>query len=57
VGQGIREGGVPLFITTKVWNADQVYESTLKALVHLYNEGRVRTIGVSMLMSIKIPHF
>jgi diketogulonate reductase-like aldo/keto reductase len=34
VGQGIREGGVPreeLFITTKVWNDDQGYESTLKA--------------------------
>lgn len=34
VGQGIKESGVPreeLFITTKVWNADQGYESTLKA--------------------------
>lgn len=34
VGQGIREAGVPrekLFITTKVWNSDQGYESTLKA--------------------------
>ncbi|KKO55204.1 aldo/keto reductase [Paenibacillus sp. DMB20] len=34
VGQAIRESGVPreeLFITTKVWNADQGYESTLKA--------------------------
>jgi methylglyoxal/glyoxal reductase len=34
VGQGIRESGVPreeLFITTKLWNADQGYESTLKA--------------------------
>lgn len=82
VGQGIREGGVPreeLFITTKVWNSEQGYESTLKAyeesrkklglerldlylvhwpvkgkyretwkaLVHLYNEGYVRAIGVS----------
>jgi diketogulonate reductase-like aldo/keto reductase len=82
VGQGIRESGVPrdeLFVTTKVWNADQGYESTLmafeesrkklglerldlylvhwpvkgkyretwKALVHLYNEGWVRAIGVS----------
>ncbi|MFC0211746.1 aldo/keto reductase [Paenibacillus chartarius] len=82
VGQGIRESGVArdeLFITTKVWNADQGYDSTLrafdeslkklgletvdlylihwpvkgkyretwKALVHLYNEGRVRAIGVS----------
>ncbi|WP_404405661.1 aldo/keto reductase [Jeotgalibacillus malaysiensis] len=35
VGQGIRESGVPreeLFITTKVWNADQGYDSTLQAL-------------------------
>jgi methylglyoxal/glyoxal reductase len=34
VGQAIRECGVPrdqLFITTKVWNADQGYESTLAA--------------------------
>lgn len=34
VGQGIRECGVPreeLFITTKVWNSDQGYDSTLAA--------------------------
>jgi diketogulonate reductase-like aldo/keto reductase len=34
VGRAIKESGVPreeLFITTKVWNADQGYESTLKA--------------------------
>ncbi|MBY9078590.1 aldo/keto reductase [Paenibacillus sp. HN-1] len=34
VGQGIKEGGVSreeLFITTKVWNADQGYEQTLQA--------------------------
>ncbi|MFM9281123.1 aldo/keto reductase [Paenibacillus jiagnxiensis] len=34
VGQGIRESGIArdeLFVTTKVWNADQGYESTLKA--------------------------
>jgi methylglyoxal/glyoxal reductase len=34
VGQGIKEAGVPreeLFITTKVWNSDQGYESTLQA--------------------------
>lgn len=82
VGQAIRESGVPrneLFITTKVWNSDQGYESTLqafeksrknlgldvidlylvhwpvsgkfketwKALVHLYQEGAVKAIGVS----------
>ena len=35
VGLGIKESGVPreeLFITTKVWNSDHGYESTLKAL-------------------------
>jgi diketogulonate reductase-like aldo/keto reductase len=35
VGQGIKESGVPreqLFITSKIWNADQGYESTLQAL-------------------------
>lgn len=82
VGRAVRECGVPreeLFITTKVWNSDQGYESTLAAfeasmeklgldyldlyLVHwpvkgkyketyralekLYNDGRVRAIGVS----------
>lgn len=34
VGQAIKESGVPreeLFITTKVWNADQGYDATLKA--------------------------
>jgi 2,5-diketo-D-gluconate reductase A len=34
VGQAIREAGVPrdeLFITTKLWNSDQGYESALKA--------------------------
>lgn len=34
VGQGIKESGVPreeLFITTKVWNSDHGYESTLAA--------------------------
>jgi methylglyoxal/glyoxal reductase len=34
VGQAIRESGVPredLFITTKLWNSDQGYESTLQA--------------------------
>ncbi|WP_243291907.1 aldo/keto reductase [Bacillus sp. FJAT-47783] len=82
VGQGIRKSGVPreeIFVTSKVWNSDQGYESTLeafqasldrlgldyldlylihwpvagkyketwKALEHLYNEGKVRAIGVS----------
>ncbi|MBT2640270.1 aldo/keto reductase [Bacillus sp. ISL-39] len=34
VGQAVKEAGVPreeLFITTKVWNSDQGYESTLQA--------------------------
>lgn len=34
VGQAIRESGIPreqIFITTKVWNSDQGYESTLQA--------------------------
>ncbi|GAA0359734.1 aldo/keto reductase [Bacillus horti] len=34
VGKAIRESGIPreeLFITTKVWNADQGYENTLRA--------------------------
>ena len=34
VGQAIRESGIPreeLFITSKVWNSDQGYESTLQA--------------------------
>ena len=82
VGQGIRESGVSrddLFITSKVWNSDQGFESTLqafetslsklgldyldlylihwpgkdkykdtwKALEKLYEDGRVRAIGVS----------
>ncbi|WEK53997.1 MAG: aldo/keto reductase [Candidatus Cohnella colombiensis] len=82
VGQAIRESSVPreeVFVTTKVWNTDQGYESTLAAfeksqellqleyvdlyLVHwpvadkfketyramekLYEQGKVRAIGVS----------
>ena len=34
VGEAIRKGGVPreeLFITSKLWNADQGYDSTIKA--------------------------
>ena len=82
VGRALKESGVPredIFLTTKIWNTDQGYESTLKgfeesldrlgvdyldlylvhwpvqgkyketwrALEHLYNEQRVRAIGVS----------
>lgn len=41
VGQGIRESGISreeLFITTKVWNSDQGFDSTLKA----FEESRKR---------------
>jgi len=34
VGQGIKESGIPreeIFLTSKVWNSDQGYESTLQA--------------------------
>src|SRR5690606_37302328 len=34
VGRGIRASGVPrdeIFLTTKVWNSDQGYDSTLRA--------------------------
>ncbi|MFB6801573.1 aldo/keto reductase [Peribacillus butanolivorans] len=82
VGQAIRESGISreeLFITSKVWNTEQGYETTLqafddslkrlgleyldlylihwpgkdiyletwKALEKLYNEGKVKSIGVS----------
>lgn len=82
VGKAVRESGVPrekIFITSKVWNSDQGYESTLKAYEHslqllntdyldlylihwpvkgkyvetwkalekIYNERRVKAIGVS----------
>lgn len=81
-GQAVKDSGIPreeIFITSKVWNDDQGYESTLKAfeetleklgtdyldlyLIHwpvsgkykdtyralekLYEEGKVRAIGVS----------
>lgn len=47
VGQAIRECGVPreeLFITTKVWNEDQGYESTLKAF-----EASRKKLGIDTL--------
>ena len=82
VGRALKNSGVPredIFLTTKIWNTDQGYESTLnafeeslnrldvdyldlylvhwpvkgkykeswRALEHLYNEQRVRSIGVS----------
>lgn len=90
VGQAIKDSGVPredIFVTTKVWNDMQGYDTTLQAfeaslkrlqldyvdlyLVHwprpkkdmyietyraleaLYEQGKVRAIGVS---NFKIPH-
>jgi len=82
VGKAVRNSGIPreeVFVTTKVWNSDQGYESTLKAfdsslrkmgleyidlyLIHwpvkgkyietwkaleeIYQQGKVRAIGVS----------
>jgi methylglyoxal/glyoxal reductase len=47
VGEAIRESGIAreeLFITTKVWNSDQGYESTLKA----FEESR-RKLGLEYL--------
>lgn len=47
VGQAIRECGVPrdeLFITTKLWNKDQGYETTLKA----YEESRSK-LGLDVI--------
>lgn len=82
VGQALKESGIPreeIFLTSKVWNSDQGYESTLQAfenslqkldtdyldlyLIHwpvkgkyketwramekLYEDGKIRAIGVS----------
>ncbi len=47
VGIGIRESGVPrdeVFVTTKLWNADHGYVSTLKAC-----EESLRRLGLSYL--------
>ncbi|ALS00734.1 glyoxal reductase [Enterococcus silesiacus] len=41
VGEGIRASGVPreeIFVTTKLWNADQGYDSTLKAFDESLNK-------------------
>jgi methylglyoxal/glyoxal reductase len=46
VGKAIRESGIPreeIFITTKVWNSDQGYETTLKA----FETSLQKLIGVS----------
>jgi diketogulonate reductase-like aldo/keto reductase len=47
VGKGIRDCGVPrdkLFITTKLWNADQGYDSTLRAF-----DVSCKKIGIEIL--------
>ncbi|MDL2224631.1 aldo/keto reductase [Eubacteriales bacterium OttesenSCG-928-M02] len=47
VGEGIQNGGVPreqLFITTKLWNDDQGYDSTLKAF-----DASMEKLGLSYL--------
>ncbi|MCX7982749.1 MAG: aldo/keto reductase [Syntrophales bacterium] len=47
VGDGIRESGIPrehVFITTKVWNDDQGYDSTLKAC-----EESLKKLGVDYI--------
>ena len=47
VGQAIKESGVPrqeLFITTKVWNSDQGYDSTLQAF-----ETSINKLGLDYL--------
>ncbi|RAK19394.1 diketogulonate reductase-like aldo/keto reductase [Anoxybacillus vitaminiphilus] len=47
VGQAIKESGVPreqIFITTKVWNSDQGYETTLKAF-----ETSLKKIGLDYI--------
>ncbi|MBS4199867.1 aldo/keto reductase [Bacillus sp. FJAT-49732] len=47
VGQGIRESGVPredIFVTSKVWNSDQGYESTLEAF-----EASLKRLGLDYL--------
>jgi len=91
VAKAIRESGVPrneIFLTTKVWNGDQGYESTFRAfdesldklqtdyvdlyLIHwpkgelsvetwrameeLYEQGRIRAIGVSNFLLHHLKH-
>jgi methylglyoxal/glyoxal reductase len=45
VGMALREGGLrreEVFVTTKVWNSDQGYDSTLRAC-----EGSLRRLGLT----------
>jgi diketogulonate reductase-like aldo/keto reductase len=50
VGAAIAKSGIPrkdLFITTKLWNSNHGYDSTLRAFEKLLADGRTRAIGVS----------
>ncbi|TMI48878.1 aldo/keto reductase [Candidatus Bathyarchaeota archaeon] len=54
VGEAIRESGVPrkdLFVTTKLWNSDQGYDSTLRAC-----EASLKRIGLDYL-DLYLIHF
>ncbi len=91
VGKAILESGIPrheIFLTTKIWNSDQGYQSTFRAfeksleklqtdyidlyLIHwpkgelsvetwkameeLYEQGRIRAIGVSNFLVHQLKH-
>ena len=54
VGEAVREGGVPrgdLFVTTKLWNSDQGYDSTLRAC-----EASLKRLGLDYL-DLYLVHF
>lgn len=56
VGQGLRESGVPredIFVTTKVWNSDQGYESTLKAFEASRKRLGLETIDLYLVHWVK----
>ncbi|HEV2728240.1 MAG TPA: aldo/keto reductase [Solirubrobacterales bacterium] len=50
VGAAVAATGVrreDVFVTTKLWNSEQGYDSTLRAFERLEEEGAARSIGVS----------
>ncbi|MDR7314317.1 aldo/keto reductase [Brevibacillus nitrificans] len=52
VGEGIRQAGIDrdqLFITTKVWNADQGYDSTLKAFDESVKRLAIETLDLYLI--------
>jgi diketogulonate reductase-like aldo/keto reductase len=52
VGEGLRESGVPrdeVFITTKLWNDDQGYDSALRAFDHSARRVGVDTIDLYLI--------